>query len=95
LPSPASLIEIGASTVVLWELSDTDETRQRRALRLIAAAFVLLAAELAVYSLAVLATGYRPDHSSLGITWIAITALVMLTLAIAREEQARSSTTTS
>jgi len=33
-----SLIEIGASTVVLWELSGTGEERQRRALRLIAAA---------------------------------------------------------
>ncbi len=38
-----SAIEIGASTVVLWELSGTGEDRQRRALRLIAAAFVALA----------------------------------------------------
>jgi hypothetical protein len=30
-----SMIEIGASTVVLWELSGTGEDRQRRALRLI------------------------------------------------------------
>ena len=33
-----SLIEIGASIVVIWELSGTGEDRQRRALRLIAAA---------------------------------------------------------
>jgi hypothetical protein len=38
-----SLVEIGASTVVLWELSDTGEARQRRALSLIGAAFILLA----------------------------------------------------
>jgi hypothetical protein len=38
-----SLIEIGASIVVLWELSGTGEGRQRRALRLIAAAFLALA----------------------------------------------------
>jgi hypothetical protein len=38
-----SLIEIGASLAVLWELSGTGEDRQRRALRLIGASFVLLA----------------------------------------------------
>jgi hypothetical protein len=38
-----SLIEIGASTVVIWELSNSNEERQRRALRLIGTAFVLLA----------------------------------------------------
>jgi hypothetical protein len=34
-----SLIEIGASVVVLWELSGTGVDRQRRALRLIGGAF--------------------------------------------------------
>ncbi|MBG6214482.1 hypothetical protein RCH23_002284 [Cryobacterium sp. CAN_C3] len=38
-----SFIEIVASTVVLWELSGTGEGRQRRALRLIRVAFILLA----------------------------------------------------
>lgn len=40
-----SLIEIGASAVVTWELSGTGETRQRRTLRLIGAAFAALAVE--------------------------------------------------
>ena len=35
-----SLVEIGASTVVLWELSGTGQVRQARALRLIGEAFV-------------------------------------------------------
>lgn len=43
-----SLIEIGASTVVLWELSGTGEARQRRALRMIGVAFIALAAYLFV-----------------------------------------------
>lgn len=34
-----SLIEIGASTVVIWELSGTGQARQQRALRLIGAGF--------------------------------------------------------
>ncbi len=76
-----SLIEIGASAVVIWELSGTGEHRQRRALRLIGAAFAALAVYLAVQSTWVLVTGYRPHHSPLGIGWTAITAAVMFALA--------------
>jgi len=76
-----SLIEIGASMVVLWELSGSGEDRQRRALRLIGGAFVALAAYLAVQSALVLVTGYRPGHSVLGITWTAVTAVMMFALA--------------
>ena len=76
-----SLIEIGASTVVLWELSGTGEDRQRRALRLIGGAFVALAAYLTVQSALVLVTGYRPRPSALGIAWTAVTATAMFALA--------------
>jgi hypothetical protein len=41
-----SLIEIGASTVAIWELSGTGEDRQRRGLRLIGYAFTGLAVYL-------------------------------------------------
>ena len=76
-----SLIEIGASTVVIWELSGTGEDRRHRALKLIGAGFVLLAAYLLVQSTWVLATGFRPRHSPLGIGWTAVTAVVMFALA--------------
>ncbi|WP_333774343.1 cation transporter [Streptomyces sp. IBSBF 3136] len=76
-----SLIEIGASTVVIWELSDTGEGRQRRALRLIGFGFGLLAVYLLVQSTWVLATGFHPHHSPLGIGWTAVTAAVMFALA--------------
>jgi divalent metal cation (Fe/Co/Zn/Cd) transporter len=76
-----SLIEIGASTVVIWELSGTGEDRQHRALRLIGVGFALLAIYLLVQSTLVLVTGLHPQHSPLGITWTAITALVMFVLA--------------
>lgn len=76
-----SLIEIGASTVVLWELSGTGEDRQRRALRLIAYAFLALAAYLTIQTVTVLATGFRPHHSSVGIAWTGVTAMVMFALA--------------
>lgn len=79
-----SLIEIGASAVVLWELSGLGEQRQRRALRLIGAAFAALAVFLAVQSTVVLATGYRPGRSGTGITWTAVTAVVMFSLALGK-----------
>jgi divalent metal cation (Fe/Co/Zn/Cd) transporter len=84
-----SLIEIGASTVVLWELSGTGEDRQRQALRLIGAAFAVLACYLAIQSTVVLVAGYRPRHSPVGIVWTALTALVMFTLAAGKERTGR------
>ncbi|MDX3074073.1 cation transporter [Streptomyces sp. MI02-7b] len=76
-----SLIEIGASTTVVWELSGTGEARQRRALKLIGVGFALLAVYLLVQSTWVLVAGYHPHHSPLGIIWTAITAAVMFALA--------------
>ena len=76
-----SLIEIGASTVVLWELADVAQDRQHRAMRLIGVAFVALAVYLGVQSTVVLVVGYHPHHSVLGIGWTAATAGVMFTLA--------------
>ena len=76
-----SLIEIGASTVVLWEPAGTARHRQRRALQLIGAAFVALAIYLAVQSTIVLVVAYHPRHSVLGIVWTAVTAVVMFALA--------------
>jgi divalent metal cation (Fe/Co/Zn/Cd) transporter len=76
-----SLIEIGASTVVIWELSGTGEERQRQALRSIGAAFAALAVYLLAQSTWVLIIGFRPHHSIPGIVWTAITALVMFALA--------------
>jgi divalent metal cation (Fe/Co/Zn/Cd) transporter len=76
-----SLIEIGASTVVIWELSGTSAERQRRGLRLIGYAFAALAIYLLAQSTVVLAAGYHPQHSELGIIWTAATAAVMFALA--------------
>jgi divalent metal cation (Fe/Co/Zn/Cd) transporter len=85
-----SLVEIGASTVVLWELSGSGEARQRRALHLIGCAFVALALYITVQSCIVLARGYHPNHSALGITWTAITAAVMFALATGKARTGRA-----
>jgi hypothetical protein len=60
-----SLIEIGASAVVIWELSNTGQARQRRALRLIGVGFALLAVYLLVQSTWALASSHHPHHSHL------------------------------
>ena len=76
-----SLIEIGASTVVIWELSGRGARRQERALRLIGISFALLAVYLAVQSSVVLAVAHRTSPSDLGLAWTAATVLVMAGLA--------------
>jgi divalent metal cation (Fe/Co/Zn/Cd) transporter len=85
-----SLIEIGASTVVIWELSGTGEERQRRGVRLIGYAFAALAVYLLVQSTVVLATGYHPRHSVPGIIWTAVTAAVMFALAAGKDRTGRA-----
>ena len=76
-----SLIEIGASTIVVWQLKDTGASRERRALRLIGVAFIALAIYLSAQAAYTLITDSRPAHSSLGIVWTGVTCAVMLTLA--------------
>jgi divalent metal cation (Fe/Co/Zn/Cd) transporter len=76
-----SLVEIGASTIVLWELAGSGERRQRRALRLIGGAFIVLAAYIATQSTLVLLWRYHPKHSIIGIAWTAMTAAAMFALA--------------
>lgn len=76
-----SVIEIGASTVVLWELAGVAQSRQRRAVRMIGSSFIALAAYLGVQSTIVVVIGFRPHHSPLGIVWTAMTAAVMFALA--------------
>jgi divalent metal cation (Fe/Co/Zn/Cd) transporter len=85
-----SLIEIGASTVVIWELSGTGAERQHRALRLIGSGFAAMAVYLLAQSTLVLAAGYHPGHSVLGIIWTAVTAAVMFALAAGKARTGRA-----
>lgn len=76
-----SLIEIGASLVVIWELSGTGIARQRFALRLIGGCFAGLAAYLLVQSTLALINGFHAEYSALGVIWTAVTAAAMFGLA--------------
>ena len=76
-----SLIEIGASTVVIWELTGAGKERQKRALRLIGGSFLALALYVLVQSCRTLYLRLHPNTSLLGIIWLSVTFAVMLALA--------------
>jgi hypothetical protein len=79
-----SLIEILASTVVIWQLTDAGGTRERVAMRIIGGAFIALAIYVATQGVYLLVTGGRPAPSLLGIAWTAATCAVMLCLAFGK-----------
>jgi divalent metal cation (Fe/Co/Zn/Cd) transporter len=79
-----SLIEIGASTVVVWRLTGTAADRERLAMRLIGAAFIALAIYIAAQAIYVVVSGGRPAASPLGILWTAVTCIAMLALAFGK-----------
>jgi hypothetical protein len=76
-----SAIEIGASLVVVWELTGDHRDREPLGLRLIGCAFLLLAVYVTALAGFALAGGHHPGPSGLGIAWTAATCVVMLVLA--------------
>ncbi len=89
-----SMVEVFASLVVVWHSRDLlvmeESARTRRSLILIAAAFLLLAVVLAIGAVLRLIDGTPPDESPLGIAYLAVTAAVMLTLAILKQRTGRA-----
>jgi divalent metal cation (Fe/Co/Zn/Cd) transporter len=86
-----SLIEILASLVVVWQLQVTNAAeRERRALRIIGVAFLVLAAYISAQSIYVLVTAAHPHQSLVGIVWLALTAAAMFVLAAAKHRTGRA-----
>lgn len=86
-----SVVEVFASSVVIWHLRKTrDEVANVTglALRLIALAFAVLAIALLAVALRDLASGRRAGESPFGIGYLAITAMVMFGLAVAKRRVA-------
>lgn len=80
-----SLIEIGASTVVIWQLTGVSQRREKSALRLVGTAFFVLVTYILTHSLETLLAQARPNQSLIGIAWLAATFIVMLLLAWGKE----------
>ena len=87
-----SIIEVFASSVVVWHVRPGHETdhphRTRLALRLVSVAFGVLAVVLAAVSIRDLATGRQAEESLFGIAYLAVTACVMFSLAVAKRRLA-------
>jgi divalent metal cation (Fe/Co/Zn/Cd) transporter len=76
-----SLVEIFASAVVLWQLRGEGSARTRHAMLLVAIAFFALAVVLFGGAAYTLAAGHRADDSVWGVAYLALTAVVMFSLA--------------
>jgi divalent metal cation (Fe/Co/Zn/Cd) transporter len=77
-----SCIEIGASTVVVWQLSSVgNKKREQTALRLLGTSFFMLATYILVQSASALVAQIHPKNSPVGTIWLAATFIVMLALA--------------
>lgn len=85
-----SLIEILASAVVVWQLKGDGRGRERIALRVIAAAFVLLAVYIVAQAAYVFRGNARPEPSAPGMAWLAVTVVVMVGLAAGKRATGRA-----
>jgi divalent metal cation (Fe/Co/Zn/Cd) transporter len=79
-----SLIEIGASVVVVRQLRQVSSSDEATALRLIGAAFVALGIYLVAQAGYALASHAQPAQSPGGMAWLAATVVVMAALAVGK-----------
>lgn len=87
-----SYVEVFAGSVILWRLAkerhgqELSDGAERRAVRLIAATFLLLAAGVGAESLRKLIVGAEPDESLFGIGLAVVSLIVMPLLARAKRQ---------
>lgn len=81
-----TLLEIGASTIVIWELNGTGGKRQKPALRLLSIAFFVLGIYLVIQSTLNVINHQFPEQSSVGIIWLLLTFIAMSLLAYKKSQ---------
>lgn len=72
-----STVEVLSAVVILWQFTATDDRREKRALRLIAASFFALATYVGVQAGVDLVQRSRPHHSPVGIG-LAIASMIAM-----------------
>lgn len=87
----SSVVEVFASVVVIWHLRPSAESVRRKvqALRMVAAAFLILGVVLGATAVRDLVSGRRAGESWIGVAYLAVTAIVMFGLAAAKRRIAR------
>jgi len=86
-----SFVEVFAAGVVLWRMlprHQSAETAERRAVMLIGASFLLLAAYVGIQALVTLISASEPDGSRVGIVLAAVSLLAMPALTVAKRRTA-------
>jgi divalent metal cation (Fe/Co/Zn/Cd) transporter len=76
-----TLLEIGASIIVIWELNGTSDKRQTLGLKLLSIAFFALGIYILIQTILNLIYHTLPGQSSLGIVWLLLTIVAMTILA--------------
>ncbi|GAB3251589.1 cation diffusion facilitator family transporter [Nocardioides dilutus] len=85
-----STVEVSSGLVILWQFRHPmPESRERRALRLMAISFFALAAYVALESVRTLLGGHDPDPSSVGIALASVSLVVMPFLSWAQRRTGR------
>ena len=86
-----SVVEVSSGLIILWQFRHPlPESRERRALRLMALSFFALAAYVAVESVRTLVSGHEPDPSPVGIGLAAASLAIMPLLSWAQRRTGRS-----
>ncbi|NEA33256.1 cation transporter [Streptomyces sp. SID13031] len=86
-----SIVEVASGLIILWQFrSALPESRERRALRLIALSFFGLALYVGVESVRSLVTGSTPDASTVGIGLAIASLVVMPVLSAAQRRTGRA-----
>jgi divalent metal cation (Fe/Co/Zn/Cd) transporter len=88
-----TMVELFASGVVVWHLRHPgrhSDIVTAKALRLVAGAFFVLALVVAVGAVGALVSGSAPEESPLGIGYLAVTVVVMLSLGMAKRRIGRA-----
>ena len=90
-----SVVEVSSALVIVWRLARqggdhaANERAERRAVRLIALSFVAIALYVAADAInKLLGIGEHPEHSTVGLVLVALSLLVMPTLAWAKRRVA-------
>ena len=79
-----SSIEVFASSVVVWELKGSGKGREKRALKMIGYAYLVVSAYIFFDASRSLFEGHHSDRSFLGVILMAISALIMLSLGVGK-----------
>lgn len=75
-----SSVEVFASSVTVWQLKGQAKGREKKALKMIGAAYLTAAAYIFIDAIQSLLEGHRSDSTFVGILFLLLTVIIMLVL---------------